>query len=92
MNTTGFAHKVILENVMPTVDLDLQLKFLNELETALADALSRYSDDGEDKLAELTYMQNEVKRAKRVIAERMDTDEKPRRQYRQAAYQEVAFS
>lgn len=77
---------------MPTVNLDLQLKFLNELETALADALGRYSDESDEKLAELTYMQKEVQRAKRVISERLETEEKPRRQYRETGYREVAYS
>lgn len=77
---------------MPTVNLDLQLKFLNELESALSDALTRYSDEGKDKLAELTYMQKEVRRAKRVISERIESEEKPRRQYQQSGYQEVAYS
>ncbi len=77
---------------MPTVNLDLQLKFLNELETALADALGRYSGESDEKLAELTYMQKEVQRAKRVISERLETEEKPRRQYRETDYQEVAYS
>lgn len=88
----GFAHDTILENIMPKVNLDLQLKFLNELETALADALSRYSEDSEEKLAELTYMQKEVRRAKRVISERLESEDKPSRQYRQSTYQEVAYS
>lgn len=77
---------------MPTVNLDLQLKFLNELETALADALGRYSGESDEKLAELTYMQKEVQRAKRVISERLETEEKPRRQYRETDYREVAYS
>lgn len=77
---------------MPTVNLDLQLKFLIELETALEDALSKYSGDGAEKLAELKYMRKEVLRAKRVIAERMASEVKPRRQYSAPEYQEVAYS
>lgn len=77
---------------MPTVNLDLQLKFLIELETALEDALSKYSDEGTEKLAELNYMREEVLRAKRVIAERKETEVKPRRQYAAPEYQEVAYS
>ncbi len=77
---------------MPTVNLDLQLKFLSELETALSDALKRYAGEGDEKLAELTYMQNEVKRAKRVISERMSSDEEPRRRYQASEFQEVAYS
>ena len=52
---------------MPTVNLELQLKFLNELDSALADALGRYNDASPEKLAELEYMQREVTRARRVI-------------------------
>lgn len=77
---------------MPTVNLDLQLKFLIELETALEDALTRYSGEGAEKLAELTYMRKEVLRAKRVIAARKKSEAKPRRQYAAAEYQEVAYS
>lgn len=78
---------------MPTVNLELQLKFLNELETALEDALTRYAGDGAEKLDELTYMQREVQRAKRVIAERKQSEkELPRRQYEAEKFQEVAFS
>lgn len=56
---------------MSSVDLGLQLKFLNELEDALQDALKRYSDDSPEKLAELNYMKSEVLRARRVVSERM---------------------
>jgi len=78
---------------MPTVNLELQMKFLQELEDALSDALGRYSDDGAEKLAELKYMQSEVLRARRIISERLATGEKPVRravrisdEYREAAY------
>ena len=77
---------------MPTVNLDLQLKFLIELETALADALACYAGEGAEKLAELQYMQREVQRAKRVIALRVKSEAKPSRQYATAEYQEVAYS
>ncbi len=77
---------------MPTVNLDLQLKFLAELETALADALACYAGEGAEKLAELQYMQREVQRAKRVIALRAESEEKPRRRYNAPEFQEVAYS
>ncbi|MFC3050616.1 hypothetical protein [Kordiimonas pumila] len=57
---------------MPNVNLDLQLKFLTELDEALTEALARYSEDGAEKLAELTYMKKEVTRARRIISERME--------------------
>lgn len=76
---------------MPTVNLELQLKFLNELESALADALGRYSGEGAEKLAELKYMQREVERAKRVIAERREVEDQPRRRYAGHEYREAAF-
>lgn len=88
----GFARLANLESVMPKVNLDLQLKFLSELESALTDALGRYADESDEKLAELAYMQKEVRRAKRVISERIDSDDKPRRRYQPEGYQEVAFS
>ncbi len=81
---------------MPTVDLDLQLKFLNELDEALSDALHRYDDDGPEKLAELKYMRAEVTRARRIVAERMacenirETSAKHR--FAEPVLQEAAFS
>jgi hypothetical protein len=79
---------------MPTVNLELQIKFLRELDEALTDALSRYSDDGAEKLAELTYMKSEVIRARRIIAERLEADEQPARVSAGYAddYREAAFS
>ena len=77
---------------MPKVNLDLQLKFLSELESALTDAIGRYADESDEKLTELAYMQKEVRRAKRVISERMDNDDQPRRRYSAESYREVAFS
>lgn len=81
---------------MPTVNLELQLKFLNELDSALAEALGRYNDESPEKLAELEYMQREVTRARRVINDRLEhTDEKKgrvRRQHADDLYREAAFS
>lgn len=78
---------------MPTVNLELQMKFLQELDEALTDALGRYSDDGAEKLAELKYMKSEVIRARRIISERLETSETPEprasryaEEYREAAY------
>ena len=59
---------------MPKVNLEIQMKFLTELDEALTDALGRYADDGAEKLAELEYMKKEVVRAQRIITERI-TDE-----------------
>lgn len=79
---------------MPTVNLELQMKFLKELEDALSDALGRYSDDGAEKLAELKYMQNEVLRARRIISERLETGEKPASRTARISdgYQEAAYT
>ncbi|WP_417450449.1 hypothetical protein [Kordiimonas sp.] len=81
---------------MPTVNLELQLKFLNELDTALAEALGRYSGEGAEKLAELEYMQREVTRARRVINDRLtvtDNDKSSARVSRkEEGYREAAFS
>ena len=59
---------------MPTVDLELQLKFLKELDGAIEDALTRYSDQSADKLSELNYMKSEVDRARAVVAARLKTN------------------
>ncbi len=82
---------------MPTVNLELQLKFLNELDTALADALGRYSDESAEKLAELEYMQREVTRARRVINDRLKVNEDDdtlsvRKARASSLFQEAAFS
>jgi len=84
---------------MPTVNLELQMKFLRELDEALTDALSRYNDEGPEKLAELKYMRSEVHRAQRIITERMDEpkSDKPKSGKRSAArysedFREAAFS
>lgn len=78
---------------MPRVNLELQMKFLMELDEALKDALGRYEEEGAEKLAELEYMKKEVSRAQRIISERMSREAKDGRQdsYREAAYQEVAY-
>jgi len=80
---------------MPNVNLELQLKFLTELDEALTDALTRYADDGAEKLAELTYMKKEVVRARRIIKERMQapSDKSPRQaSFQTGEYREAAFS
>ena len=56
---------------MPTVNLELQLKFLRDLDVALDDALVQYRDVSPDKLGELSYMKQEVERAKSVIGRRL---------------------
>lgn len=60
---------------MPTVNLELQLKFLNDLEAALTDALQRFEADGPEKLAELKFMQAEVDHARRIVAARLMEDD-----------------
>ncbi len=79
---------------MPKVNLELQMKFLAELDEALKDALGRYADDGADKLAELEYMKKEVVRAQRIISERMDREDtvsSRKSSYRDETYREVAY-
>lgn len=56
---------------MPTVNLELQLKFLRDLDVALDDALVQYRDVSPDKLGELSYMKQEVERAKSVVGRRL---------------------
>lgn len=78
---------------MPRVNLELQMKFLMELDEALKDALGRYEEEGAEKLAELEYMKKEVSRAQRIISERIsrETDDDTQKSYRESAYQEVAY-
>lgn len=61
---------------MPTVNLELQMKFLDDLEMALADALRRYGDEDEEKLSELKYMRQEVDRARRIVSRRIEEDDR----------------
>ena len=82
---------------MPPIDLELQMKFLKELDDALKDALSRYCDDTAEKRAELKYMKSEVLRAQRILKKRMTEtpalDAKaPRRAVALDGYQEAVFS
>ena len=75
---------------MPTVNLELQMKFLCELDEALTDALNRYVDDGAEKLAELKYMKSEVIRARRIISERMENDDDRRPSRSAGEFREAA--
>ena len=75
-------YAIVPENIMPTVNLELQMKFLAELDEALTDALGRYADDGADKLSELKYMKSEVTRARRIVAERLETADNETREKR----------
>ena len=59
---------------MTKVNLKLQMKFLDQLEEALAEAMERYVDAGDAKLSELTYMQREVDRARRIVSSRMSNE------------------
>ena len=59
---------------MSKTNLELQLKFLAQLDDALGDALSRYNTNGEEKVDELNYMREEVMRARKVVACRLDND------------------
>lgn len=59
---------------MSKINLELQLKFLSQLDEALGDALSRYNADSDDKVEELNYMREEVLRARKVVACRLDGD------------------
>lgn len=77
---------------MPKVNLELQLRFLNELEGALSDAMGQYANDSAEKLAELKYMQREVERAKRVIVTRQQQEEPVKHTYMESDYREVAYS
>ncbi|WP_374765067.1 hypothetical protein [Yunchengibacter salinarum] len=59
---------------MAQVNLELQMKFLNELDEALSEARARYRDESAEKRAELDYMKQEVTRAKRLVHDRLHRD------------------
>ena len=59
---------------MSKINLELQLKFLSQLDDALGDALSRYNKNSDEKVEELNYMREEVTRARKVVACRLDND------------------
>ena len=58
---------------MPAVNLELQIKFLDDLDTALRDAKNQYGSK-ENHLRELHYMHSEVMRAKKVVLRRLEAD------------------
>lgn len=79
---------------MPTINLELQLKFLRDLDQALEDALAQYQDDGAEKLAELNYMKQEVARARRIVTKRLSENkaDSGKGSYNEEALPKVAFS
>jgi len=79
---------------MSRVNLDLQVRFLRQLEDALDDALVRYKDAGEDKREELDYMRREVARARRIVGDRLTVDtqsNQPTSQHAGAALRELSL-
>lgn len=56
---------------MPTVDLELQLKFLNQLNDALDDAITRYKNDPAERRGELAHMKQEVRKARKTVAAKL---------------------
>lgn len=60
---------------MPNVDLDLQMKFLTDLDRALNEALGNSVKYEAEKLAELEYMKKEVARARSVVQRRMESED-----------------
>ncbi len=60
---------------MPTVDLELQLAFLNQLNEALDEALVRHKDEPKTKLNELTSMKSEVRKARVTVAAKLSINE-----------------
>lgn len=74
---------------MTKINLELQLKFLTQLENALAGAMDKYSEEGEDRRAELAYMQREVDRARRIVSGRLV--EAPARKKHASSFREEEF-
>lgn len=60
---------------MTSIDYSIQLKFLDELNNALTDALKKHGNERVEKLKELRYMQSEVNRAQRVVNARIGAKE-----------------
>ncbi len=60
---------------MPDIDLELQMKFLADLDSALDDAVHRYAEQSPEKLDELAYMKKEVTRARQVVRKRLNAIE-----------------
>lgn len=56
---------------MSNVNLELQLKFLRDLDDALSDALEKHPEETPEKLSELSYMKQEVARARRIVSKRL---------------------
>ena len=73
---------------MSEVNLELQLKFLEDLDRALAEALVANAMDGDEKLEELRYMKQEVIRARDVVSRRI-VPQQPLRAGRQTSRDQV---
>lgn len=79
---------------MASVNLDLQIRFLKDLERALDEALEKHAHVGDGKLSELTYMRREVERASKIVTSRATTENRKPRQTAHAgsaASMEAAF-
>lgn len=61
---------------MSAVNLELQMRFLDDLERALNEALVEHAHVEESKLSELKYMRREVERASAVVKRRAAVDGK----------------
>ncbi len=72
------------------VNLELQMKFLDQLHAAVSDALDRFADQNDDKLAELEYIDREVKRARRIVSTRMESDDNTRPRAQDMPSQQIA--
>ena len=70
---------------MPIVDLELQLKFLQQLEGALSDAMVKYEDADVSKKNELEYMKREVDRAQAVVANKIAVTKKEESSFKRTA-------
>jgi hypothetical protein len=55
---------------MPAINLELQMKFLNDLDSALDEAMAKHRFE-DDKMTELRYMHAEVLRAREVVIRRL---------------------
>jgi len=54
------------------VNLELQMKFLDQLQSAVTDALERFDNADRKKVAELEYIDKEVQRARRIVSTRIE--------------------
>ena len=57
--------------MMADIDLELQLRFLRQLDDALDEALARHGEEADAEVRDLRIMRDEVLKAQQIVSDRM---------------------